>query len=297
MILWHSSTISGRFLSSGRTATLYGARSGWSASDDPLLAADLLLAVGVDEERERRPVAAGRRLDDPRDEVLLGRRVEVLEVLAGRLGLVPTGRSRPGCGSPRAPSSRTGSGTRRRSPSSRSGPARRAGARGSAAATGSRRSARTRRAGAAATPRRRAAASSGRTKYCISICSNSRIRKTKLPGLISLRNALPIWAIPNGSFLRDGSLDVLEVDVDALRGLGPQVDDRRLLLDRAHVRLEHQVELARRRQRAAVDRAACRPRRSTIPGSSRSVGQVLRARAARRAGSAGGRSRTRPADR
>ena len=44
---------------------------------------------------------------------------------------------------------------------------------------------------------------SGRTKYCISICSNSRIRKTKLPGLISLRNDLPIWAIPNGSFLRD----------------------------------------------------------------------------------------------
>ena len=47
------------------------------------------------------------------------------------------------------------------------------------------------------------AASSGRTKYCISICSNSRIRKTKLPGLISLRNDLPIWAMPKGSFLRE----------------------------------------------------------------------------------------------
>ena len=31
--------------------------------------------------------APGRRLDDPRDEVLLGRRVEVLEVLARRLGV------------------------------------------------------------------------------------------------------------------------------------------------------------------------------------------------------------------
>ena len=60
---------------------------------------------------------------------------------------------------------------------------------------------------------RLAAPASGRTKYCISICSNSRIRNTKLPGLISLRNDLPICAIPNGIFLRD-SLDVLEVDVE-----------------------------------------------------------------------------------
>ncbi len=45
-------------------------------------------------------------------------------------------------------------------------------------------------------------ASSGRTKYCISICSNSRIRNTKLPGLISFRKLLPIWAMPKGSFLR-----------------------------------------------------------------------------------------------
>ncbi len=56
--------------------------------DDPLLAADLLLAIAVDEERERRPIRPAGRLDDVRSEVLLGRRVEVLEVLAG-LGLVP----------------------------------------------------------------------------------------------------------------------------------------------------------------------------------------------------------------
>ena len=49
---------------------------------DARLAADLLLAVGVDQERERRPVRAGRGLDDPRDDVLVGRLVEVLELLA-----------------------------------------------------------------------------------------------------------------------------------------------------------------------------------------------------------------------
>src|SRR5437763_17036899 len=46
------------------------------------------------------------------------------------------------------------------------------------------------------------ALSSGGTKYSISICSNSRVRNTKLPGVISFRNDLPIWAIPNGGFLR-----------------------------------------------------------------------------------------------
>ena len=45
-------------------------------------------------------------------------------------------------------------------------------------------------------------ASAGGTKNSISICSNSRVRKMKLPGVISLRNDLPIWAIPNGGFFR-----------------------------------------------------------------------------------------------
>src|SRR5437762_11492444 len=43
----------------------------------------------------------------------------------------------------------------------------------------------------------------GLTKYSISICSNSRVRKMKLPGVISLRNDLPIWPMPNGGFLRE----------------------------------------------------------------------------------------------
>ena len=45
-------------------------------------------------------------------------------------------------------------------------------------------------------------ACSGGTKYSISICSNSRVRKTKFCGVISLRNDLPTWAMPNGGFLR-----------------------------------------------------------------------------------------------
>src|SRR3569832_2512546 len=40
---------------------------------------------------------------------------------------------------------------------------------------------------------------SGATKYSISICSNSRERKIKSRGAISLRKALPICANPNGS--------------------------------------------------------------------------------------------------
>ncbi len=43
----------------------------------------------------------------------------------------------------------------------------------------------------------------GTTKNSISICSNSRVRKMKLPGVISLRNDLPTWPMPNGGFLRE----------------------------------------------------------------------------------------------
>lgn len=45
--------------------------------------------------------------------------------------------------------------------------------------------------------------SPGLTKNSISICSNSRVRKMKLPGVISLRKLLPVWAMPNGGFLRE----------------------------------------------------------------------------------------------
>jgi hypothetical protein len=44
--------------------------------------------------------------------------------------------------------------------------------------------------------------SSGGIKYSISICSNSRDRNTKLRGVISLRKAFPICAIPKGTCVR-----------------------------------------------------------------------------------------------
>ena len=47
---------------------------------------------------------------------------------------------------------------------------------------------------------------------------------------------------PEGDLLAGGVQHVLVVDVDALRGLGTEVDDRRLLLHRTHEGLEHQIE-------------------------------------------------------
>ena len=42
----------------------------------------------------------------------------------------------------------------------------------------------------------------GLQKNSHSICSNSRVRKVKLPGVISLRKALPTWQTPKGSLRR-----------------------------------------------------------------------------------------------
>ncbi len=50
----------------------------------------------------------------------------------------------------------------------------------------------------------------GSQKYSISICSNSRVRKMKLPGVISLRKLRPIWAIPKGIFSRFAPWTVLK---------------------------------------------------------------------------------------
>jgi hypothetical protein len=40
----------------------------------------------------------------------------------------------------------------------------------------------------------------GRQKNSSSICSNSRVRKVKFPGVISFRKAFPIWQTPKGTF-------------------------------------------------------------------------------------------------
>ena len=60
---------------------------------------------------------------------------------------------------------------------------------------------------------------------------------------------------PEGRLLAGELQDVLEVHEDALGGLRAQVDHRALVLDRAHVGLEHEVEVARLGQVAAALRA------------------------------------------
>ena len=85
----------------------------------------------------------------------------------------------------------------------------------------------------------------GSTKNSISICSNSRVRKMKLPGVISLRKRLADLADAERRLLARGLHDVGEVHEDALRGLGAQVVQAGLVLDRAEVGLQQPVEVAR----------------------------------------------------
>ena len=59
-------------------------------------------------------------------------------------------------------------------------------------------------------------------------------------------------AADGGTLTRARRDDVLEVGEDALRRLGAEVRDRRRVGERADVRLEHQVEVARRRERAGL---------------------------------------------
>ncbi len=65
---------------------------------------------------------------------------------------------------------------------------------------------------------------SGLQKNSSSICSNSRVRKMKLPGVISFRNDLPIWPMPNGSFLRMARWTLRKIHEDALGSFRTQID-------------------------------------------------------------------------
>ena len=112
-------------------------------------------------------------------------------------------------------------------------------------------------------------ASSGGTKYSISICSNSRVRNTKFPGVISLRNDLPTWAMPNGGFFRDVSSTFLK-----LMNMPCAVSGRRYTSWPAPstgpgVGLEHQVELACLGEAVLASRSSgrCRGRRACRAGS------------------------------
>ena len=62
--------------------------------------------------------------------------------------------------------------------------------------------------------------------------------------MISFRKALPIWGDAEGELAAGAVEDVFEVDVDALGGLGPEVDFGGGVFDGAHEGLEHEVELA-----------------------------------------------------
>ena len=95
----------------------------------------------------------------------------------------------------------------------------------------------------------------GSTKNSISICSNSRVRKMKLPGRDLVAERLADLADAERRLLPRGAHHVGEVHEDALRGLRAQVVQAGLVLDRAEVGLEHHVEVARlgpRALRAAV---------------------------------------------
>ena len=117
-------------------------------------------------------------------------------------------------------------------------------------------------------------ASAGGTKNSISICSNSSVRKTKLPGVISLRNDLPTWAIPKGG-LRRAYWSVLKSRKMPCAVSGPQKDGRAGVLHGPDRRLEHQVELARVREVAVG--VVARQLRGALPAADLRV--VARARA------------------
>ena len=78
----------------------------------------------------------------------------------------------------------------------------------------------------------------------------------KLPVVISLRKALPIWAIPNGHLNPGGVAHVLEVHVGGLGGFGPQVGDGGVVFNWAYKGSEHGVEHAGIGEFGAVVRAA-----------------------------------------
>ena len=80
----------------------------------------------------------------------------------------------------------------------------------------------------------------------------------EVPGRDLVAERLADLRDPERDLLARGAEHVLEVDVDPLRGLGPQIDDGRLVLDRPHEGLEHEVELPRLGE---VARAAARAMR------------------------------------
>ena len=91
---------------------------------------------------------------------------------------------------------------------------------------------------------------SGWQKNSISICSNSRERNVKFRGVISLRKLLPIWAMPKGTRTRVLSQTFLKLTKMPWAVSGRRKAASFFAAERADDRLEHQVEVARRGERA-----------------------------------------------
>ncbi len=207
-----------------------------------------LLAIAVHQHRERRAVGADRRLDHVRHdsacsfgwskyssflpEILLVLREVEVAAIVDALDLLEAERAAEvelRCRTPRARSARAppacagGTGA---------GPAR-------ARATGATACA------AAFQYSNHSMSVPGSTKNCISICSNSRVRKMKLPGRDLVAERLADLRDAERHLLARRLLHVQEVHEDALRRLRAQVDHGRAVLDRPHERLEHEVEQPR----------------------------------------------------
>ena len=218
---------------------------------DPRLAPDLLLAVGIDEEREGRPVGARRGLHDEGHEVLVGVRVEVLQVLARRPLVVAQVEVAPVVDALQLL------------------PAEREAVLDVDGLLGVVRQL-VRRVLPEAQPlgvRAQAHVPVPAPRQPLLEDARGLVRAHEVLHLHLLELAHPEHEVAGADLVPEALadlgdakgqlpahrlLDVLEVDVRALGGLGSQVDDRGVVLDGAHVRLEHEVEAARRRQRPAV---------------------------------------------
>ena len=87
----------------------------------------------------------------------------------------------------------------------------------------------------------------------------------EVPGRDLVTEGLPDLGDPERELEAHRLEHVVEVDEDALRRLGPEVGDRRVLLDRTHEGLEHEVELARRGQLPLAALRAQRAPRAAVP--------------------------------
>src|SRR3954469_4418906 len=267
----------GPLLEERQNGDLVRRQLGIESEHDALLAANLLLPIRVDEERECGAIRTGRRLDDERDVVLLGRRVEVLEVLPRRsrvraeievaavvdpFELLPAEREAvlDVDSLLRVVGQLVGRVLARPQALSRDPVA-----------------------GVPLEAPWQPLLEHGRRGVRPHEVLHLHLLELAHPeDEVAGRDLVPERLADLGDAERDllarALLDVLEVDVRALGSLGAEVDDRGVVLDRAHVAREHEVETARRReQRPVVGAQQVEPLRDGLVAEV-GLGEVLRAR-------------------